>query len=81
MDSFVKLTKMLIVQKQYHFTKSLFENPDYDLQNKLKPIYYALMYFMKDEYPDEYLKMGSELKETVEEIIAEIKGIEGELKK
>ena len=30
------------------------------------------MYFMQDEYPNEYKKMGDELKETVEEVIEEI---------
>jgi hypothetical protein len=27
---------------------------------------------MKDEYPNEYLRMGSELKETVEEMLATV---------
>jgi hypothetical protein len=31
---------------------------------------------MKDEYPNEYLKMGGELKETVDEIIIKIKDME-----
>ncbi|NIN24297.1 MAG: hypothetical protein GTN82_41575 [Candidatus Aminicenantes bacterium] len=39
------------------------------IREKYKPIYYALMYFMRDQYPDEYKKMGPELKQTVEEII------------
>jgi len=30
------------------------------------------MYYLQDEYPNEYLRMGEELKETVEEIIAEV---------
>ena len=42
------------------------------LKDRFKPIYYALMYFMKDKYPNEYLKVGAELKETVEEVIKEI---------
>lgn len=45
----------------------------HNLKNRFKPHYYALMYFMQDKYPNEYLKMGSELKETVEEIIEEVK--------
>ena len=28
------------------------------------------MYFLKDDYPNEFIKMGDELKQTVEEIIA-----------
>lgn len=34
-----------------------------------KPIWYALMYYMQDQYPNEYLRMGEELEETVKEII------------
>jgi hypothetical protein len=30
------------------------------------------MYFLKDDYPNEYKKMGAELKETVEEIINKV---------
>ena len=42
------------------------------LKDRLKPLWYALMYFMQEEHPSEYLKMGPELKETVEEIIARV---------
>ncbi|HFA50684.1 MAG TPA: ATP-binding protein [Bacteroidetes bacterium] len=42
------------------------------LFNELKPFYYALMYYLQDIYPNEYLRMGDELKETVEEVIAEV---------
>ena len=42
------------------------------LSNYFKPLYYALMYYLQDKYPNEYLRMGDELKETVEEIIAEV---------
>ncbi|MDL5515079.1 hypothetical protein QSE00_24935 [Arenibacter sp. M-2] len=50
----------------------------YDLLNKhqiidmFKPIYFTLMHYMKDEFPDEYLKMGEEIKEVVDEIINDI---------
>ena len=36
-------------------------------------LYYALMYFLKDDYPNEYKKMGAKLKETVEEIINKVR--------
>ncbi|MDY7033477.1 MAG: hypothetical protein SVY10_16415 [Thermodesulfobacteriota bacterium] len=42
------------------------------MKDKFKPIYYAVMHFMKKEFPDEYLKMGGELKETVDEVIEKI---------
>jgi TPR repeat protein len=68
---------LLMAKKQYHLTLKLFEENTNHLKDRYKPIYYALMYFLKDEYPNEYLKMGSELKETVEEIIKKI----GEMEK
>ncbi len=69
----IKLSLLLLIaKKQYHLTLKLFEEKAYNLKERYKPIYYALMYFMQDEYPNEYKKMGGELKETVEEIIARI---------
>lgn len=65
--------RLLLAKKQYQFTHRLFEESTIDLKDRFKPIYYALMHFMRDEYPDEILKMGPELKETVDEIIAEVK--------
>lgn len=62
----------LLAKKQYNYVYNLFQEKEYNLKEHLKPVYYALMFFMKDKYPDEYLKMGSELKETVEEIISKI---------
>ncbi len=63
---------MFIAKKQYHIVLNLFNEPNYQLKDKYKPIYYALMHFMKDDYPNEYLKMGSELEPAVEDIIIEI---------
>ena len=67
---------MFIAKKQYHFVYRLFEENKYDLRDKYKPIYFALLSLMGDAYKDEYLKMGNELKQTVEEILAEIKEME-----
>ncbi len=66
------LLLMLIAKKQYNFTYKLFEENKYNLKDRYKPIYYALMSFMKDSHPDELNKMGEELKEVVESIIKEI---------
>ena len=41
--------------------------PEYDFKNRYKPVWYALMSLMQDEYPNEIKKMGSELKESVVE--------------
>jgi hypothetical protein len=61
-----------IVKKQYHIVLNLFNDPKYQFKDKYKPLYYALMHFMKDEYPNEYLKMGSELEPAVKDIIESI---------
>ncbi|MFT4761904.1 MAG: hypothetical protein ACI9LN_003887 [Saprospiraceae bacterium] len=37
-----------------------------------------LMYYLQDKYPNEYLRMGDELKETVEELIAQIEKLREE---
>jgi hypothetical protein len=71
-DDFDQILKSFIAKKQYHYVLNLFNEPRYQLKDKNKPLYFALMYFMKDEYPDEYLKMGPELETTVMEIVAQI---------
>lgn len=63
---------LLIAKKQYHITKKLFQQSKFDLIDRYKPIYYALMSFLKDENPNEILKMGEEIKITVEEVIEKI---------
>jgi len=67
---------LLIAKKQYHLTLKLFNENPHHLKDRFKPIYYALMYFMQDEFPNEYRKMGGELKQTVEEIIEKIGQLE-----
>lgn len=78
-DSFSKFTEeiglflmFLIAKKQYQLTLKIFNENPHELKDRFKPVYYALMYFMQDEYPNEYRKMGSELKQTVEEILLRI---------
>lgn len=67
----------LLVKKQYYLAKKLLELEEYNLKEKLKPTWYALMTYMQDEYPNEIKKMGSELEESVNEIIKNVE----ELKK
>lgn len=47
---------------------------EHNLKERFKPLYYALMSSMKEEYPNEVLRMGSELTETVNEILENIDG-------
>ncbi|WP_018343230.1 winged-helix domain-containing protein [Cytophaga aurantiaca] len=72
-DYLKKIILLLLAKKQYHFTYSLFENKKINLKERMKPIYYALMFYMQKEYPNEYLKMGEELKQPVEDVLKEIK--------
>jgi len=67
---------LLMAKRQYHLTLRIFNENRFDLKDRFKPVYYALMYFMQNEHPNEYRKMGEELKQTVEEIIEEINGLE-----
>lgn len=66
---------LFIAKKQYHTIFNLFSSPKYQLKDKYKLHYFALMYFMKDEYPNEYLKMGIELEPAVKKIIEGIKQV------
>lgn len=59
-----------------HFNSALKLLNEQNLKELLKPIYYVLMHYMKKDFPDEYLKMGGEIKDVVEEIIKEIDNIE-----
>ncbi len=63
---------MLIAKKQYKYIYELFRKNKYNIRDKYKPIYYALMYFLQESKPDEYIRMGSEIKQTVEEIVEQI---------
>lgn len=59
---------LAIAKKQNNFLLNYFTNVE-----KYYPIqYYANLHYIKDEYPTEYLRMPAEMKETVEELIAEI---------
>lgn len=61
----------LLAKKQQHRLVELFRDKRYRLKELFKPVYFALMQRMQNEYPKEYKKMGAELRQTVEEILAE----------
>jgi len=61
---------LFLAKKQTHLVNKWFK--EYELKEQFQPLYYALMFLMKDEYPNEYLRMGSELEETVTEILEKI---------
>ncbi|WP_375447377.1 hypothetical protein [uncultured Fibrella sp.] len=64
--------KLLLAKKQYHTTYKYFQQEEWQLKDRFKPLYYATMYFLQDEYPTEYLRMGPELAETVQDILKEV---------
>jgi TPR repeat protein len=64
---------MLIAKKLYNYTYSIFLENLYNIRDKYKPIYYALLYFMRESKADEYRRMGTELSQTVEEIVDQIR--------
>ncbi len=76
LTSIVDYLNLLIAKEQYNLAISLFENDNgLELKQVVKPVYYALMNYMKKEFPREYLKAGEELKETIGEIIDVIENI------
>jgi DNA polymerase III delta prime subunit len=58
---------LLLAKKQYHPAYKLYQEFP-QLKEQFKLIYYVVMRHLKEEYPKEHLKMGSELEETVLEI-------------
>ena len=64
--------KLLLAKKQYHTAYNYFKQEEWQLKDRFKPLYYATLYFLQDEYPTEYLRMGPELKETVDDVLAEV---------
>jgi hypothetical protein len=69
---------LLLSKKQYHTAYQLFEETP-ELKDRLKPIYFLTMEYLKDEYPNEYLKAGEEMRETIEELKERVKWFEENL--
>ena len=61
---------LLMAYEQYHRTHFCFDFQD--LKEQFKPIWYALMTLMQDEFPHEIKKMGSELQESVDEVLKRV---------
>ena len=64
--------ELLMIRQMYHTAWEIMQTPRLNLTEVLKPIYYALMFFMNESRPGEYLRMGPELSETTEEIVQRI---------
>ncbi len=63
---------LLLAKKQLNRTRKLFEIPEFQLKDRYKPFWYALAKLMGDEMRVEVAKMGSELEESVDEIIEKV---------
>ena len=64
---------LLMAKKQYKYIHELFLENRFSIRDRFKPIYYALMSLIQDQYPDEFRRMGEELKLTVDEILQQIR--------
>jgi TPR repeat protein len=66
---------LLLAKSEYQFLYDYFNHPKVVAlhgKDQLKPIWYALMYHLQEQYPNEYLRMGDELEETVGEILHKV---------
>lgn len=70
--SLIIIFYVFMKQEQYHKLKEFLEIQEYNLKEQYKPIWFALMILMKDEFPDEIKKMGIELEESVDEVLKQI---------
>ncbi len=61
---------LLLAKEQCLYVKKYFADPQLNLQERFKPLYYALLYFTNDPG---YRKMPPELAEPVEDIIKQVK--------
>lgn len=69
---FVTYFLLLIVKKENINLLNLFREVE-DLERIFKPIYFVLMENLQDDFPNEYLRAGKELKETIYELKEELK--------
>lgn len=65
---------ILIAKGQYYQAKKFFEMKEYRLKDIYKPVWYALMSLMGED--EEYKKMGSELTESIDDVLARIREYE-----
>jgi hypothetical protein len=69
---------LCLSKKQYHLSYLFFKKYS-ALIKSFKPIYFLTMEYLKDEYPNEYLKAGEEMRETIEELKERVRWFEENL--
>jgi hypothetical protein len=67
---------LLLAKGLYYQAKRYLEMKEYQLKDRLKPVWYVLMSLMQDELSHEIKKMGGELQDTVDEMLVTMKKIE-----
>jgi hypothetical protein len=67
---FIDLLILLLAKGQTNLFDKWLQH--FDLADRLKPLYYAFLNSVPEKYPNQLLRMGSELKETVDEILGKI---------
>lgn len=70
---------LLMAKKQFAFLTDYFESEQagpLQLKDRLKPLYFALLYHQQEDQPNAFLRMGPELQETVQEILDKVKEME-----
>ncbi|MBD1206813.1 MAG: AAA family ATPase [Ignavibacteria bacterium] len=63
----------LLIDKQYQSAIRLFQNDE--LKESIKILWYVTLHFVKEQYPDEYLRMGSEFSDKTQQIIQIIENV------
>ncbi len=77
-DEYTHFLVLLLANEQYDYLYHYFiseRGVEKQVKDRFKPIWYALMHYMQDQYPSEYLRMGEELSETVKEIINKVESM------
>lgn len=65
----------LLMRGQNNWVKKAFDVQGLDLKERMKPLWYAFVTLNQKEYPGELEKMGSELQESVDEILTDVEEI------
>ncbi|WP_225587069.1 tetratricopeptide repeat protein [Algoriphagus sp. Y33] len=78
-DNFNDTLLLFMAKNQHHLVFDLFSKNE-NLKEALKPTYYALMTLLKEEYPNEIIKMGEELTQPVSDILTKIEEMKEEYK-
>ena len=79
LDIFNDVILLLLAKEQFDITERLF-NKIQNLQDILKPTYFAMLSLTRKKKTNEYIKMGRELEEPVTEILEKIKDMKKDYK-